>query len=190
MITTPYFTIGHIGKTGGDAIKQICAAVFEAGLESNYSIDTIFGNFKHRKFTGNEKIRILSFRRLPSFILSIAQHDHNLEGRELWTPEFCSTLKNGDNFFNKMTSDCSMKIHDWIRCESLRDDLSKILFRYYGDAFIDNFIKIVRNTPTKPSMYYNRNVKEFFTPEQLIELYKNNPIWTEIELQLYGNLIK
>lgn len=188
MITCPKFVIGHIAKTGGDAVKQICAAVFESGLEQDYYIDTIFGSTKHRSFTGNELCRVLSFRRLGSFIMSIAYHDHFLGGRPLWTPEFCCQLKNGDDSLNTMTQNYTVLIDKWLRCEILRVDLIDLFKEKYGNMFTERHEQIIYNTPTKHSMSYDHDVYKFFTKNQLQILYENNPQWANIEKQLYVNI--
>lgn len=190
MITTSHFTIGHIAKTGGDAVKQILAAVFEAGLEHNFHIDTVFGGFKHRPFTGNENFRVLGIRRLPSMILSMAQHDHNLGGRSLWTPEQCASMSHGDVSLAHMTHNHTMQIHMWLRCEHLREDIKELLKRFYGEAFTKRFAGIVDNTPTKNKMKYDHDVTHFFSKDQIRQLYLNNPVWAEREIKLYGNTLE
>lgn len=80
MIWTNKFTIGHIGRTGGDATIFLLSAVLSCStgtavkLDSNLKVTAVVGDDKHRPFNGSEPIRVLGIRRLPSFILSIRHY--------------------------------------------------------------------------------------------------------------------
>lgn len=190
MITTPYFTIGHIGKTGGDAAAMICRAVFVVdNLEPNYKIDSIFDDAKNRSFDGTENKRLLTFRKLPSYILSIAEHMITVGGMEPWTSSFCSELKNGDDELKRMTCSGKYPVSGYLRMCNLREDLLRLLKATYGKKFSIKHERIVSNCPTKAPAVYDHDVYKFFSKEQIQKLYKANPQWARIEKSLYRNLM-
>lgn len=185
MITTPKFVIGHIPKTGGDAVKQICAAVFETGLEHDYSIDSLFSETKHRGFSGDEPCRVLGIRRLPAYALSHAYHRHILGGERLWTPDKTVDVCNADAALKEFTQDFKLDIRYWIRQEFLRDDLIWLFRAFYPAQFSARHRHIINNCPTKSAMTYNHDVSNFFTTEHIYALYERNPRWAELEQELY-----
>lgn len=195
MIWTPYFTIGHIGRTGGDSVKFIMAAVLDIAdsygnpTESNLKITSIYGDNKHRPFNGTEPLRVLGIRRLPSYIISIRQH-HIVNARvEPWNAEFCSKLKNADNEILRITNNRKYTIDRWIRAEYMRDDISKLLTEFYKERFTTKMKAVLYNVVGKERLSYNRNIFDFFNCKQLQLLYENNPIWAIYEEQLYGTLL-
>lgn len=190
MIITPHFTIGHIMKTGGDSAKILCFYLFSAGLEKDFEIDSIFDPAKHEPFTGYEQgDRILTFRRLPYWIMSFMQHGHIHGGYDLWTPDQCADSTTADTLLTQMTQDMKFMPKYWIRQEMLRGDLAEVLTHYYGDKYDTRMDKILQGVPTKVPMKYEHDYHMFFTQEQLHRLYRNNPKWALCEKLAYGGLL-
>lgn len=190
MITTPHFTIGHLMKTGGDATKQICFAVFEAGLERKYVIDSIFDQKKHRPFDGTEQgVRVLGIRRLPSWLMSFSEHGFTYGGYSQWTPEECASSDAADTQLKLVTADLKYLPVHWLRMERLRADLQVLLLRIYGSKFEKKHELILKRCPTKQPMNYDHCVERFYTRWQLQRVYENNPIWARYEKAVYGNTL-
>lgn len=195
MIWTPHFVIGHIGRTGGDAAKIIIHYTLRYGgesheLEPNLRFTGLFDADKHRPFDGTEPMRVLSFRRLPAFILSIRQH-HKVYARvDLGDGEACSYLTNGDDELRRFTADGTWSVDKWLRCEYLRDDICALLTEIYRERFNNKMKAVLYSAETKATVPYNHNVFDFFTSKQLYRLYEKNPRWAEIEYRLYGSTFK
>lgn len=196
MIWTPYFTIGHIGRTGGDSLMiMLCATLDIAdprtgkATEPNLKVTAIYGDNKHRPFDGSEPCRVLGIRRLPSYVMSIRNHMAINARVEPWDGAFCCQLKNADDELKRFTHYWKYSIDRWIRAEYMRDDVAKLLTEFYKERFTTKMKAVLYNVVTKDKLPYNRNVYDFFTEEQLITLYRNNPIWADYERELYGTTL-
>lgn len=193
MIETEHFTVGHIGRTAGDAVNFILnATLWYMDGKAYYKSDSMWGTDKHRPFDGSEKFRVLGFRRLPSYVLSIRQH-HLTYARVspvVWTSDFCCKLCNGDNELKRITCNNSYSIDHWLRCEYLRDDICALLTKFYdGDKFTFDAKAVLYSASTKTPVPYDHNVFNFFTSKQIDSLYSLNPQWTQIEQELYGSIL-
>lgn len=84
MIIAPSFIISHLGKTGGDAIKDIMRALKLPEI----IVVPKQSPLKHLSLVPNDRQDlILSFRRLPSRVISIyfhAKHYGPQSLRDLW----------------------------------------------------------------------------------------------------------
>lgn len=196
MIWTPKFVVGHIGRTGGDAVKFLMHATLLAGqgeheeLESDLKITGLFNDDKHRPFDGSEPMRVLGFRRLPSWIMSIRNHHRVYARVDIGDAEACSHMTNGDDELRRFTDNGTWDVHYWLRCEYLRDDICSLLTKVYSARFTNRMKAVLYSAETKAAVPYNHNVFDFFNAEQLYQLYDKNPRWAEIEYRLYGSTWK
>ena len=77
--------------------------------------------------------------------------------------------------------------HGYIRSEFLREDLAAVLGRYY--ELTDEQRSIIESTRTKKTLDYDHDLAVHFTREQIAELYEQCPLWAELELRAYGDLL-
>ncbi len=189
MVIGPRFIIGHIGKTAGDAVKQIVEALHLPSV----SVVPVASPWKHwtfRQWGGDLASRelALSIRRLPAFLLS--QYHHRLRDGRLPQPlipdEICQDYM-ADFYVRLYTDEGRLKIDHWLRSESIRADLTALLSRHF--QLTEQQKNCIATAATKRKMRYNHDVSTFFTIQQLDSMYARNPLWARIEQQVYGNLL-
>lgn len=189
MITTSHFTVGHIGRTGGDAVKYLIHAALAVDPLDPYVVgSSLLDAAKHRAFDGSEKTRVLSIRRLPSYVLGMREHHIVYARVKPWTADFCAELTNGDGELKRMTANGAYPVDRWLRCEYLRDDICALLSDVYGAAFNSKLKAILYGAMTKEQLPYDHNVFNFFNAKQLSRLYDVNPCWAALEQKLYGSV--
>jgi len=183
MIESDRFIIGHIPKTGGDAVKQIIESLGLPGVSMNWIGDPK----KHDPITEDPgKSYILTLRRLPERELSGYYHCVIHEGIEPvadpaeWILERCLS----EEALQRHTLNGLFRPDFVIRSEDLRDDLLAVLRHFYDLTARQEIL--VQTTPTKGSNVYNRSIEDHFTKDQIQELYNRSPLWREIEEQAYG----
>lgn len=111
-----------------------------------------------------------------------------------------------DTYIKYFTDDGALIIKDWIRCEFLEEDLfSKIVIPYYNKDFCQKIglsekaiEKLLykfcslnyfdKRIVTCGLGEYDRDLYAYFTKEDMIQIYANNPLWASVEKQQYGNL--
>lgn len=196
MIWTPHFVVGHIGRTGGDAVKFLMHATLLVGqgehqeLEPNLKITGLFNEDKHRPFDGSEPMRVLGIRRLPSWIMSIRNHHRVYARVDIGDAENCSLMTNGDDELRRFTADGAWDVSHWLRCEYLRDDVCALLTKIYRERFTHRMKAVLYAAETKAAVPYNHNAFDFFNAKQMNRLYEANPRWAEVEYRLYGSTWK
>lgn len=197
MIEAPEFVIAHLTKTGGDAIKNIVRAlklpnvvITQPKLEKHIPI----------KDTGGKDF-ILSFRRLPARAVSLYWHVLTKKSDSMKDEYF----PNGTDDIRETLGQCIMRCnnHDHtlachlqggkhtpahvITSENLRRDLLDTLKHYY--RFNKEQRQIIFKARTKKRNPYLPNVRIYLTEEEIRQLYLSNPVWTDLERQVYGDLM-
>ncbi|MBI2481673.1 MAG: hypothetical protein HYV60_24415 [Planctomycetia bacterium] len=188
MIIAPRFLIGHIGKTGGDSAKLIVQALQLPDVQM-ISIDSPLKHCTFRQ-SGQDLCNrelVLSIRRLPAFVLSQLHH-RLMDGRltKLPAPELICRDYMGDFYVRHYTDEGQLKIDRWLRCEHLRADLAAYLARHF--ELSDEQKALLESASTKSRLSYRHEVGAFLQPDQVRELYDNNPLWADIEREVYGQL--
>lgn len=212
MITSDKFIWLHIGKAAGTSTQhmfKILKQNIDSSIELNdnrYSKhDTIkirisnYDNvFKYNDIHLNSLNKILNFRRLPSYVLSVSQWNikyHNekrnlkfnkdflLKGFAFGTTEapshHCDAIL--DNYI-----DLSDNVN-WLRSEFINDDFIKLMKSYYK---IDNTtIELIKKVNININVDYNKSISYHFSKNELDLLYKSCPKWTTLEEKLYGDLL-
>jgi len=199
MIETEHFIIPHLPKTGGDVTKQMIEA-------SQVPVVKIcWGRHdKHATLDDlNGKDLIITFRRLPSRALSLYWHVRlNPQGgmREKYFPF-------GVDHLTETVSQCMLSercnTHDKLlachlkggrhtpkkilKSETLRDDVYTMMQEYYSLSHIQR--NAIRSTVTKRRNEYDSNIGLYLTEDEIRELYRTNPVWTEMEREVYGDLM-
>ena len=189
MVIAPQFVIGHIGKTGGDAVKAIISELHLPNVE----IVPIAKPQKHNPPNRKDKDLILTIRRLPSRELSVFYHFKNYdkmptphEGKDIgqWIIENQIKLEvYAENELKKHTKNGKSPVQYYIRSEHLRDDLANVLSNYYD--LTDEQREIISKAKTKPTMTYCRDLNYYFTDDMIKALYDSSPLWSEAEKIAY-----
>jgi hypothetical protein len=89
-------------------------------------------------------------------------------------------VRTADDYARKFSTP---KVDHWIRTEHLAEDLS---------AAFELGLDAVRKALTRKNetgLAYVKSLSFWFTDEELSSLYAANPIWTQIEKEVYGSLL-
>ncbi|WP_147405719.1 hypothetical protein [Cereibacter sphaeroides] len=81
-----------------------------------------------------------------------------------------------------MITNFAPDVTHWMRTENLMEDMARTFPLPPGVA-----LKEIRENSGKLS--YVKDVKFWFTRAELLNLYKKNPVWAQIEQSVYGNLL-
>jgi hypothetical protein len=191
MILAPRFVIGHIGRTGGDAIKQIVAALNLPEV----SVSSIDDPQKHNQPPMDGRDLVLSIRRLPARELSLieffacrpSKRDILARRPGESVGELMLRHLNGERMIRRMTRAGTRPVVHLIRSEHLRSDLAAVLGKYY--RLNGRRLEAIHATKTKPRLDYKRRLLQRFTKDEIARLYERSPIWSELERRVYGNLL-
>lgn len=217
MIIHDKFVIGHIPRTGGDAIA---AALVDFEERWGLKIYSLAKHVKHDPLprVSRHKLRVLSIRRLPNWLLGYIMcglttgvfpeftpmalptprdiFDPNSEYGYRWLKEDglngpLATLP--DRYLKLFTGGNAITIDHWLRVENLADDLLLFLKQFFDVDEED--AKQIRNGTTmsyavkdKTILYYNRDIHVHWTDDQIATIYRNNPDWAAIEMRVYAAL--
>jgi hypothetical protein len=194
MIIGERFVWAHLPKTAGDA----AAAMFRAVPGLVRFADPPQSEDKHLPFFAREaelagRLRAMNLRRLPSWTLSAAHHRarHGVHPEyrpmPLETAEEMTRKTDPDDLLVWMTDHDRLAVERWLRAEFLEEDVL---------AFLDELGQLtpaaaagVRAVGRVNAGSYERDLRRWFTAEQVQQLYERNPRWAAIERRLYGDLI-
>jgi hypothetical protein len=192
MVIGERFVWAHLPKTGGDTT----VALFKLFPELDLHIDSGRTNAKHTFFPSRRaevegKHLAMNIRRLPSWVLSRAQHKTR-EG--LW-PEYKPTPMDSPR---QMVEDSSLadrrlrqfkgpfEIDTWMRLEHLRTDFALFIAQFV--ELDDEHERMIFDLPAIDVAEYDKRWSNWFTDDQLSHMYERNPAWAALEERLYGNL--
>ncbi len=193
MIIGEQFVWGHLPKTGGDATE--CLFRLFPGLVM-YA-DGPGTNDKHASFHARRdqtlgKALALNIRRLPSWMLSYAHHKASRglypEYRPLPmnTAEQMAESSVADATLSALTHEHTYHVDRWLRMEFLSSD-----FLIFISSFTDvspEQVRLIQGSPQVNATSYTHEISEWFSSEQLTQMYANNPAWAHIENGEYGSL--
>lgn len=190
MIIGPAFAIGHIPKTGGDALDAWVQSIGDGGLicegplapKKHFAfVDRPLGNDKPRK--------ALSIRPLAEWTLSYL-HEVTFHPEEMKSWGFrrkADCLRPSAAFLHPY-ADLRLQemrrgaiVTDLLRCgPHLLGDLIVFL----NDAFrplTAGEIERMSAKAVKPPREYNRDLNAWWTDQEIEALYRMNPIWAAVE---------
>jgi SAM-dependent methyltransferase len=188
------FAWGHLPKTGGDATL----AFFDLFPELILHADEANTNVKHDLFPDREreiagKILALNIRRLPAWTLSYEHH----KSRSGVYPEYkplpmASTAEMAEsNLPDKMiewfTNGGEFRIERWLRTEYLYHDLLDFVSTFTQVS--EHQLQAVLRLQKVNAMKYSHDISEWFTRDQIHNMYASNPNWSFIEQELYGSRV-
>ncbi|MFH6985663.1 hypothetical protein [Marinoscillum sp. 108] len=214
MIITPDFVWTHMAKTGGYSVHRMISLVGD----ENIQLDPLGGEWsdyrRHEPFwmrsekcgydiTAN-KIKVLTIRRLPAWILSFGEFKKREEGFEFDLQELSKGYfkhEKRDMVSGGLSDPGSYDTHHadealayyrpetidhWWKQESLNEDVVCFLGRFYTLTPLQ--IKQM-SCSHENSNEYDRNLGKRFSQRQLEELYHNCPLWSTYEQKVYGSLL-
>jgi hypothetical protein len=198
MIIGPTFAIGHIPKTGGDALHAWCDALQDRRLD----VDSPLSPLKHLSFADRSDCHgrqryVLTLRRLPEWTLSYLQEttfhateqlrwDFQEAGESL-RPSAALLQPYADIRLAELRKDWT--VTDWlIAGDSLLDQLQRFLEQHYRPLTAEEKAAM-SGALVKPPRMYNRDVRSWWTRREIEQIYRLNPTWSAIENMIYGGLL-
>lgn len=193
MVIGAGFAWAHLPKTGGDATL----AMFRLFGDLIEFADPDDSNDKHAQFHSRAqmirgKVLAMNFRRLPSWVLSRAQHVSrrgiypDYEPQPMGTPDELADSAFPDDRLLLYTGDGRFFPDRWLRMEALAEDFIDFIscFREVSDSER----RRVEELGAVNMAEYDHEVANWFNPEQIRRMYLNNPSWATVEQELYGEL--
>jgi hypothetical protein len=187
------FAWAHLPKTGGDATL----AMFGVFPDLVRFADPDDSNDKHAHFAERAqeirgKVLVMNFRRLPSWVLSRAQHVArwgiypDYKPLPMGTPDELAESDFPDDRLVLYTGEGKFHPDRWLRMESLAADFLDFVstFRQVTEAESKQIEKL---GPVNMAEY-DHEVANWFSPAQITRMYLNNPSWATVEQELYGAL--
>lgn len=198
MIVSPTFIWLHVPKCGGSSVERSMGEKY--GNDPDYQFDKVAPNepvIWHQNISDRMKIQpdfsvgdrdiVACIRRLPAWLLSrvhfeVARNGHDkapdrkdfVKGRFF---EAGGALRSADQVV-KYYADSN--VSHWVRLENLDDD--------FKSATGVDLPKIPKINATQ--IDYAKNLKFWFTLDEISEMYQSNPVWAAIERRIYGNTLE
>jgi hypothetical protein len=194
MVIGERFAWGHLQKTGGDATWELFR-LFPQLVEfaDPRNTEAKHASFAERADQVRGKLLVSNIRRLPSWTLSWAQHRARLSKRPdgspvpMNSPRQMITVPRGDMRLALLTGDGEFPVERWLRMEHLAEDFADFLAGLIEVS--DDDRARVAGFARVNALEYDHEVGNWFTAEQIGRLYEANPVWTDIERQVYGGLM-
>ncbi|MFN8112836.1 MAG: hypothetical protein U0R51_06520 [Solirubrobacterales bacterium] len=192
MIIGERFAWAHLPKAAGTATQ----AMFEAVPGLIDYADPVDSNSKHDAFWVREdelagKLLAMNLRRLPSWVLSAANHKAmsglwpDFEPLPMPTVEEMVESTDPDDLLRWMTDGPRMPVDRWLRAEHLQEDVLGLLGEL--GVLTPAAREAVVAVPWVGKAY-DHDVDRAFTAEQIARMYEVNPSWTAAERAAYGDL--
>lgn len=134
---------------------------------------------------------LCNFRRLPYWIVSRIYYELNRSGnsttKELFTNgQFVNRkgiIEHADTVLTRYTE---REVKHWIRVESLEKDFIQVFSQYIDFKFFPQHDVFSSKLNVSGWDY---NLKDWFSEKNLKELYESCPLWSKLEMHLYGDLL-
>lgn len=190
MVIGEKFAWGHLGKTGGDAALHL----FRLFPELLARADDAETNAKHALFSAHEqaivgKLLALNLRRLPAWILSYSHHKAKrglhpaYRPLPMMTADEMARCTAADETLAWFTGNGRFRIDRWLRTEYLRWDFLSFISEF-TEVSTERRLKVLQ-TGAINAAHYEHEVRRWFDAEQIESMYRHNPVWAEIEREIY-----
>jgi hypothetical protein len=195
MVIGERFAWAHVPKTAGDlTVALFYAVVPNLVIEA----DPVTTRRKHHGFVhrgvADRRILAANLRRLPSHQLSVVMHTfRHGDGRQnhkplpMWSPDQVASSTRADRLLSRYMVGGRLRVTHWLRMEHLRDDFVAFVSQLRRLSEREREMAMAAN-PEKRVPVYDHDPAHFFTREQIVRLYENNPLWASTELDVYGDL--
>jgi len=195
MVIGERFAWGHLQKTGGDATWELFR-MFPGVVEfaDPRNTEAKHASFAERADQVGGKLLVSNIRRLPSWTLSWAQHRARLSKRPdgspvpMNSPRQMVTVPRADMRLAILTGDGAFPVERWLRMEHLAEDFADFLDELTEVSAEDR--ERIATFARVNALEYDHEVANWFTAQQVSELYENNPLWAQIEREVYGGLME
>ena len=134
---------------------------------------------------------LANIRRLPAYVVSKIHYSESLNAdirharEHLLTGQFMEASGVNNSADNLLRLYDAETVSHWIRTEYLEDDFVSVFSRY-----LDMTGKDLSALSTKiNSTDYARDLGKWYSREDMESLYRKNPLWSELERKVYGNLL-
>lgn len=192
MVIGERFAWGHLPKAAGEATRAMFLNVPDlvqfADPSGSWEAHKTFAQ-RSDEVTG--KLLALNIRRLPAWLLSREQHRARWgvhpENRPMPMPssaEMASSTLPDERLGGFVNGEFA--VERWLRAEHIVDDF--LAFAADFTELSDETSDRIRNMGRINFNVYNRSLDNWFTPDQVRELYACNPLWSEVEERVYGDL--
>ncbi len=213
MIISPEFVWIHIGRTGGYLVDSLIRDLKIEAIELD-PIGGIWSDWKrHESIEArsaekgvdlyNNRMSISNIRRLPNWIVAFAEYklqrsqlyytnyelSRALLKAELREPKTGQLVPDRFRTFNPddlLLHYSYEKIETWWRTEHLVQDCISTLKKWYE---IPEGLENKWTSTQVNSISYNRNVLERFSKAEIEGMYEKCPLWRDLELKVFGNLM-
>jgi hypothetical protein len=193
VVIGPRFVWAHLPKTGG----TLTARVLQLFPELMGEFDEPASPEKHRPFTAVEallpgRILAMNFRRLPSWVISFYQHrarygiEPELRRIPVAPPEELARTQIPQAALCRFTDRGRIVPDRWIRQEHLVDDTLEFVAQLVQVGPLQR--RKAQRMGLVNSMDYDHDVSRWLEPEHIRTLYESNPLWAELEEQIYGGI--
>jgi hypothetical protein len=193
MVIGERFAWGHLQKTAGNATLGMFHLFPGLVLDADPpDVEKKHASFATRATEVEGKLLAANFRRLPDWTLSWAQHRARYtpqpDGKPaaMNSPHQMVKVARADKRLSLLTDAGRYQVDRWIRMEELVDDF--IAFVSQLTDVTDRDREQVAALGPVNALSYDHDVTHWFTPEQVRDLYRNNPLWASVEERVYGDL--
>lgn len=138
-----------------------------------------------------DKDVLANIRRLPEYVVSKIHFSERLNPdlhhskEHLLTGQFMEADGYNNCADNLLKHYNAEKVSHWIRTENLQDDFISV-FGLYLDLTGKDLSAL---SDKKNSTEYTKDLRKSYSRDEMMGLYKNNPLWSELERRVYGNLL-
>jgi hypothetical protein len=99
-----------------------------------------------------------------------------------------TSLPLGDENLTNFTANGQLTINRWLRVEHLAADILDLIGDFTEvSATQKQAVSLVDRVNTQT---YDRELRHWFTEEQVTAMYRSNPVWAAVEREAYGNEIR
>jgi hypothetical protein len=193
MVIGDRFAWAHMPKTAGTATVAMFQA-FDDLVRFADSPDDVDAHvrFRERPEQTDGKLLVLNIRRLPAWVISrafyVSRHGvyPDFEPIPLPSPQALVESSFPDGRLALFTDDGRLEIDRWLRTESIADDVVSLVSELRGVTEEER--ARVRQVGRVNALDYDHDVSRWFTPAQIDQLYRSNPVWAAVEEHAYGNV--
>jgi hypothetical protein len=193
MVIGERFAWGHLQKTGGDATWELFRMFPGVVVFADpRNIEAKHASFVERADQVRGKLLVSNIRRLPAWTLSWAQHRARLAKRPngspvpMNSPRQMVEVPRADMRLEILTGDGAFPVERWLRMEHLAEDFADFLAEVTEVTTEDR--ERIASFSRVNTLDYDHEVANWFTAEQVKQLYLNNPTWAGVERQVYGDV--
>ncbi|MBN8994957.1 MAG: hypothetical protein J0H63_09350 [Rhizobiales bacterium] len=202
MIIGPDFVWLHLPKAAGTETEAVLRGA--AGNDKRIAFDPIdldnviwHHSIRERmdydpRFRPAGRRILCNLRRLPFWVISWTEFcyrlfPHNKPTREMFVAgrlfEWDGSISVPDDYARKYNTP---EVDTWIRSEFLAKDLAREFAGWFGWRRSPKDFMAQRNKGTAIRF----DIGFYFTPAELKDLYRRNPLWSALEESVYGDLIE